>query len=143
MPRLAVFNSVSLDGYFTDAHGDMSWAHSSDPEWMEFVAGNASGDDALVFGRITYELMAAYWPTPTAMQNAPAVADGMNRRRKVVFSRTLDVASWSNTDLVKDDLPARSAASSQSPGPTWPSSVAAASSPNWRKKGSSTNTRSP
>lgn len=104
MPKLTVFNNVSLDGYFTDARGDMSWAHSNDPEWLEFVAGNASGDGVLVFGRVTYEMMAAYWPTPMAMQNDPAVAEAMNRSRKVVFSRTLDEASWSNTQLVKDDL---------------------------------------
>lgn len=104
MPKLTVFNSVSLDGYFTDARGDMNWAHSSDPEWSEFVAGNASGDGTLVFGRVTYEMMAAYWPTPAAMRDLPAVAAGMNRLRKIVFSRTLDESSWSNTQLVKDDL---------------------------------------
>ncbi|TAK63922.1 MAG: dihydrofolate reductase [Dehalococcoidia bacterium] len=117
MPRLAVFNSISLDGYFTDSRGDMSWAHSSDPEWNEFVAGNASGDGTLVFGRVTYEMMAAYWPTPLAMQNNPDVAQGMNRRRKIVFSRTLGEASWSNTQLVKDDLAATIRRLKAEPGP--------------------------
>ena len=31
MSKLMVFSSISLDGYFTDAHGDMSWAHRPDP----------------------------------------------------------------------------------------------------------------
>jgi dihydrofolate reductase len=106
MPRLIVFNHVTVDGYFADANSDMSWAHSGmqDEEYSKFVAENASGDSRLLFGRITYQLMASYWPTPMAMKNSPAVAEGMNRLPKVVFSRTLKDASWSNTKLIKGDL---------------------------------------
>jgi dihydrofolate reductase len=107
--KLIVFNQVSLDGYFTDANGDMSWAHTrgnSDPEWKAFVEDNAKGGGELVFGRVTYDLMKSYWPTPAAHQNDPVVAEGMNALPKVVFSRTLNEASWSNTKVVKGDLPA-------------------------------------
>jgi dihydrofolate reductase len=106
MGRLIVFNSISLDGYFTDRNGDISWAYNAvpDAEWDAFVAGNARGGGALVLGRVTYELMAGYWPTPLAGRNNPDVAEGMNRLRKVVFSRTLDRASWSNTELIRDGL---------------------------------------
>lgn len=106
MRKLIVFNHVTLDGFFVDSNGEMSWAHSGndDPEYQAFVAANASGGGQLLFGRITYELMAGYWPTPQAMQSNPAVAEGMNRMPKVVFSRTLDKAAWSNTRLVKGDL---------------------------------------
>jgi len=82
----------------------MNWAHKQDAEWNAFVSGNASGGGVLVFGRITYQLMESYWPTPMAMQNSPAVAKGMNEMPKIVFSRTLDSASWSNTKLLKGDL---------------------------------------
>jgi dihydrofolate reductase len=41
-----------------------------------------------------------------AIQNSPEVAEGMNNFSKVVFSRTLDSASWKNTKLVKGDLAA-------------------------------------
>ena len=104
MRKLVAFNSVTLDGYFTDANGDMSWAHKNDPEWNEFTAENAKGGGTLLFGRITYELMVSFWPTPAAMQNMPEVAEGMNNLPKVVFSRTLDQASWNNTRLVKSGL---------------------------------------
>jgi dihydrofolate reductase len=104
MRKLTTYNTVTLDGYFTSASGDMSWAHRQDPEWMAFVAGNASGESVMVFGRKTYELMASYWPTPQAHQNLPLVARRMNESPKVVFSRTLDTATWSNTTLVKGDL---------------------------------------
>ena len=104
MPKIIVFNQVTLDGYFVDMNGDMSWAHKNDAEWNAFVADNAKGDAALLFGRITYELMAGFWPTPEAMKSMPVVAERMNDLRKVVFSRTLDQASWNNTKLVKSDM---------------------------------------
>lgn len=104
MRRLMVFNSVTLDGYFAGPDGDLSWAHKDDPEWNAFVAGNAGGGGELLFGRVTYELMASYWPTPMAMQNSPEVAKGMNEMPKVVFSRTLDAVPWQNTRLVKGDM---------------------------------------
>jgi dihydrofolate reductase len=99
-----MFNSMSLDGYYTGPNGDLSWAHSQDPEWNAFVEGNASGGGELWFGRVTYEMMASYWPTPKAAQNSPIVAAGMNASRKVVFSKTMKQATWSNTTLVSGDL---------------------------------------
>src|SRR5947209_1212887 len=103
MRKLKVFNSVSLDGYFCDDSGDMSWAHKDDPEWGEFVSGNASGG-TLLFGRVTYQVMAGYWTSKQAREAAPDVARGMNSVEKVVFSRTLAEASWQNTALVKKDV---------------------------------------
>jgi len=103
MRKLVVFQNMSLDGYFTDLHGDMSWAHNADPEWTEFVAGNAGGESEMLFGRVTYDMMKSYWPTPQALENNPVVAAHMNDQSKVVFSRTLDEATWSNTRLVKSD----------------------------------------
>jgi len=105
MRRLSVFNNVSLDGYFTDSNNDMSWAHkNADEEWNKFTSENASGGGVLVFGRITYDLMANFWPTKQAYDMMPAVAEGMNNLPKVVFSRTLDKASWNNTKLVSDNI---------------------------------------
>lgn len=106
MQKLTVFNHVSLDGYFVDAGGGMRWAHAGmlDPEWNAFVAENATGDGTLVFGRVTYDLMVSYWPTPMAKQNDAHIADRMNNMPKIVFSRAMDKASWNNTKLVKGDL---------------------------------------
>jgi dihydrofolate reductase len=106
MRKLLVFNHISLDGYFADANGEMSWAkaHNEDAEWNEFVGENASGGATLVFGRMTYELMAGFWPTPVAHENMPVVAERMNNLPKVVFSRTLNDATWNNTTLIKGDL---------------------------------------
>ena len=92
MNKLIVFNSVSLDGFFADINGDMQWAHNKnkDEEWDSFVVSNAKGGGVLVFGRITYELMNNFWPTPFAMKEFPVVAERMNNLPKIVFSRTMD-----------------------------------------------------
>jgi dihydrofolate reductase len=104
MRKVMVFNSISLDGYFTDNTNDMAWAHKRDPEWQAFTAENAGGDAELLFGRKTYEMMAGFWPTPPALQAMPKVAESMNRMRKTVFSRTLSRADWQNTRVVKGDI---------------------------------------
>lgn len=102
MRKVSVFLSISVDGYFTDDAGDMSWSHSEDPEFSAFVAGNASSGGELLLGRITYQLMSGYWPTALARQSFPEVADGMNSLPKVVFSRTLQEASWNNSRLTSN-----------------------------------------
>jgi dihydrofolate reductase len=106
MRKLSVFNTISIDGYFTDLRGDLSWAHKDDPEWNEWVRQNASGDGVLMFGRTTYELMAKYWPTPLAAKNNPAVAKYMNERPKIVVSYSIEKPDWNNTTRVRGDLPA-------------------------------------
>jgi dihydrofolate reductase len=105
MRKLIVFNNVTLDGCFVDAASSMNWARAGmdDPEYAAFVSENASNEGALVFGRVTYELMASYWPTPAALEQNPTVAAGMNRMPKVVFSRTLKRAAWNNTRLLVGD----------------------------------------
>ncbi len=105
MKKLLVFESISIDGYFVDAHGGMSWAHEvqDDPEFADWVNGNAGGDGELLFGRKTYEIMAAFWPTPMAAQQMPVVAKGMNARKKYVASRTIQPA-WNNSCLLEGEL---------------------------------------
>jgi dihydrofolate reductase len=107
MRKLAAFDSVTMDGYFSGPNGDLSWAHrpEKDSEFESFVANNAKGGGMLVFGRKTYEMMKSYWPTEEARKRDPVVAERMNQLPKVVFSRTMDKADWNNTKLVKGDLP--------------------------------------
>jgi dihydrofolate reductase len=119
-PRtLSAFMQISLDGYYCDARGDMSFAHKppDDEEWQEFVEGNAGGGGMLLFGRVTYQLMANWWPTPMAAQAMPEVAARMNAMPKLVASRTLARADWVNTTLVKEDLAGALRRLKQDPGP--------------------------
>jgi dihydrofolate reductase len=104
MRKLSVFNSVSIDGYFTDKNSDISWAHKQDPEWTDFVAENAGSGGELLFGRVTYDMMNSFWPTPAAAHAFPEVAEQMNKLPKVVFSKTMEKATWNNTRLLKGNL---------------------------------------
>ena len=99
MSRLIMWNLMTLDGFF---EGPQSWAL----DFHQFVWGDElerfsieqlRTADALLFGRITYDGMAAYWQHATG-----EVADYMNRLPKVVVSRTLQRADWKNTTLLKD-----------------------------------------
>jgi dihydrofolate reductase len=104
--KLGAFMHISLDGYYCDSRGDMSFAHKppEDTEWHDFVARNASSGGMLLFGRTTYDMMAAWWPTPMAARAMPEVAARMNAMPKIAFSRTMSSADWSHTTLVRDDL---------------------------------------
>lgn len=105
MRKLAVFNNISLDGYFCDSANSMAWAKmDNDAEFNDFTTQNAQGGGVLLFGRVTYDMMASFWPMPAASQMMPEVAERMNNGEKVVFSRSMENASWNNTTLVRDDM---------------------------------------
>jgi dihydrofolate reductase len=103
MRKLTVFNLMTLDGYIAGQGGDISW-HNVDEEFQELANAASNSGNTLLFGRVTYELMAGFWPTPEAIRTDPVVAAGMNKSEKIVFSRTLQKADWNNTRLVKDDM---------------------------------------
>jgi dihydrofolate reductase len=117
MRTLHVFNQVSVDGFFSDVNGDMSWAHKQDAEWSRFGAENAKGGGMLLFGRKTYDLMVKFWPTPAAARQAPEIATGMNTMPKIVFSNTLENPTWNNTTVMKGDIVAAVRELKQSAGP--------------------------
>jgi dihydrofolate reductase len=104
MRKLLAFLHVSADGYFAGPGGDMSWAkHEQDPEYKAFSDENARRESVLLFGRVTYQMMANFWPTPMALEREAVMAVRMNQTPKIVFSRSLDDASWNNTTLLKGD----------------------------------------
>ena len=94
---------VSLDGYFEGPDHSIDW-HRVDQEYNDYAAALLRSADAILFGRVTYELMAGYWPTPEAIANDPVIAELMNAHRKIVFSKTLKRADWHNTTIVKANI---------------------------------------
>lgn len=108
MRKVTVFNFVTLNGYYKGPNGDISWhqhnAHNPEDEESEYAMEGIQSDSTLLFGRVTYEMMAGFWPTPNALKSAPAMAEGMNKADKIVFSRTLKKAEWNNTRLVNTDM---------------------------------------
>jgi len=92
---------ITLDGYFEGPDRNIDW-HRTDNEFNDFAVEQLNNTDMLLFGRVTYELMASYWPTEQAKRSDPVVALLMNTIGKVVFSRTLRSAEWENTQLITE-----------------------------------------
>ncbi len=102
MRKIILFNLISLDGRFEGENHDIDW-HNVDDEFNQFAIDQLRSAGALVFGRITYELMASYWPTAGAQTDDPVVAGWMNKLPKYVFSKTLSKVDWNNTTLISGD----------------------------------------
>ena len=103
MGQINVFNFLSLNGFYKGLNEDISWALHDDEQDERATQGMAQGG-TLLFGRVTYEMMASFWPTPEAHKKFPAVAAGINKAEKIVFSRTLQHASWNNSRVINEDL---------------------------------------
>ena len=100
MRKLIMWNVITLDGYF---EGNKNW----DLSFHEVIWGQElekisieqlKSADFLVFGRVTYEGMAAYWKTAEG-----EIAELMNKIPKLVFSRTLKSIDWNNSTLINGD----------------------------------------
>src|SRR5512135_3203334 len=115
MRRVLLFMMVTLDGYFEGGQREIDW-HNVGDEFNDFAVGQLQEVDTLLFGRLTYDMMASYWPTPAARTDDPVVAAKMNNMPKVVFSRTLGEATWENTRLVKQSFAAEVSRMKQEPG---------------------------
>lgn len=102
MSKIILFNMMTLDGYFEGPKREIDW-HNVDDEFNGFAIEQLNNASLLIFGRITYELMASYWPSAEALKNDPVVAGKMNALPKIVFSRTLQKAGWANTRLLSSD----------------------------------------
>jgi len=101
MKKLLFFMMTTANGLYERGPWEIDW-HNTDEEFNEFAIEQLERMDTLVFGRKTYEGMIRYWPTPEAIAADPIVAGKMNGLSKIVVSKTLDRADWSNTRLVRD-----------------------------------------
>lgn len=115
MRKLILFNMVTLDGFFEGPNHEIDW-HNVDEEFNDFAIEQINTVDMILFGRVTYEGMASYWPTPIALENDPTIAEKMNTMPKIVFSRTLEKAEWQNTRLIKENAVEEISKLKQQPG---------------------------
>ena len=103
MRKVLFFMFTSLDGYFEGPNNDINW-HNFDDEMNQLSIEQLDSVDMLLFGRVTYQMMASYWPTPAAMADDPIITQKMNTLPKIVFSKTLEQAEWQNTKVIKDNF---------------------------------------
>jgi dihydrofolate reductase len=107
MRKIIVMMSVSVDGFIEGPNRELDWQLVDDELHAHFNA-QLSAMSAFLDGRVTYELMAGYWPTADAdPSSTPPMVEFARIWRdmpKVVYSRTLEHADW-NTSIVRDVIP--------------------------------------
>ena len=103
MRKVIVSNLVSLDGFISGPNGEIDW-FSWDKELENYSKEQLGSMGTILFGRVTYELMASYWPAATAATDDQMIIDAMNNLPKIVFSKTLEKVEWKNSRLVKDNI---------------------------------------
>jgi len=96
MRKIILSEWISLDGYVSDKKGQLdffaglvrkTYAEADQLEFLETI-------DTILLGRKTYEQFVEVWPErPTGQE---ALADKMNKVKKIVFSNTLTDAPWGN-----------------------------------------------
>jgi dihydrofolate reductase len=107
MRKIILMMSVSLDGFFEGPNRDLHW-HLVDDELHSHFNEQLATMSVFLDGRVTYELMAGYWPTADADPSSSGPMAEFARiwrdMPKIVFSRTLERADW-NTTVVRELVP--------------------------------------
>src|SRR4051812_10943185 len=108
MRKVLLLEHVTLDGYVAGPNGEMDWIRLPEEIWSYGDRLTATSD-AAIYGRVTYEMMAGYWPTaadgPDADRHAKDHAAWVNNAQRYVFSNTLEAAPWgdSTCEIVRGD----------------------------------------
>ena len=102
--RKIIFQMMTtIDGFFEGPDRELDW-HNVDKEFLQTAIDLLNSADTILFGRVTYQMMAEYWPTPAAIADDPVIAERMNNLPKIVFSKSLDRVDWQNSMLVTGDI---------------------------------------
>jgi len=104
MRKIVLWMSVSVDGFIEGPNRELDW-HLVDDELHSHFNAELSAMGAFLDGRVTYELMAAFWPTadadPASTGPMREFARIWREMPKIVYSRTLERADW-NTTILRD-----------------------------------------
>ena len=98
---------ISLDGFVAGPNGEMDWI-KVDQEIFDHVGKRISTGDTSMYGRVTYDMMEAYWPTaadkPNASKHDVEHSKWYSKVHKLVLSKTLKEAGLTNTEIISDNL---------------------------------------
>jgi dihydrofolate reductase len=107
MRKIISFMHISLDGFVAGPNGEMNWI-KVDQEIFDYVGKRIGGGDTALYGRVTYEMMQAYWPTagtkPNASKHDIEHSKWYSEVHKVVLSKTMKDADPGNTTIISDNL---------------------------------------
>lgn len=107
MRKIISFMHISLDGFVAGPNREMNWI-KVDEEIFDHVGQRIREGDTALYGRITYQMMEAYWPTagkePGASKHDIEHSTWYNKAQKIVLSKTLKDAQLTNTTIISDNL---------------------------------------
>ena len=108
MRKVSLLMHVSLDGFVQGPNEwEMDWI-SYDEELEKYAKDILNTVDTVMWGRVTYEGMAAYWPTVSANPSSSKYeidhAQWLDNTLKIIFSKSLTKVEWSNSRLVHDHI---------------------------------------
>jgi dihydrofolate reductase len=107
MRSLIYFMHASLDGFVARSKGEMDWI-IVDEEIFDFVSTMTDQADTALYGRVTYQMMEAYWPTagenPNASKHDKEHSIWYGKVSKVVLSKTINETGLKNTKVISDNL---------------------------------------
>ena len=109
MGKLVSFMHISLDGFVATLNGEINWIIVDD-EIFEYSEKRTLHADTGLYGRVTFGMMQAYWPTaaeqPDARKHDVNHAAWYKKVPKVVISKTIKNENLPNTTIISDNLSA-------------------------------------
>lgn len=104
MRKIIVCEWLSLDGFFSGINGETDWFYW-DKEIESYFKNFQQSIDTLLFGRVTYDIMKAYWPTDAAASEDQGITSHLNDSKKIVYSKAGADADWNNTVIKQEIIP--------------------------------------
>ena len=107
MRKIVLFMHTSLDGFVAGPNGEMDWIKVDD-EMFDFAGERTNEADTALYGRVTYQMMDAYWPTaadkPNATKHDIEHSTWYNKVSKFVLSRTMSGKNLNKTKIISDNV---------------------------------------
>jgi len=107
MRKIVSFVHISLDGFIAGTKGELNWV-KLDAELFSYVGARIAKTDTALYGRVTYQMMEAYWPTAADKPN-PSTHDIEHSKwyknvNKIVLSKSLNEKDLVNTKVISNNL---------------------------------------
>jgi len=119
MRKVIFLMHVTLDGYVAGPNGEMDWIVYND-DMAKYSHDLHSTTDTAIYGRVTYQMMAGYWPTVLTNPDSDPTdlphAHWLESATKIVVSKTLQTVEWKNTVLIQDNIAEAMTKIKQQPG---------------------------
>jgi dihydrofolate reductase len=97
----------SLDGFVAGTKGELNWV-TVDDEIFEYVSSFTKEADTALYGRVTYQMMEAYWPTaaekPDASKHDKEHSAWYQKVSKVVLSKTMSETALINAKVISGNI---------------------------------------